>query len=132
MPGIFQELWIFSQDGLPLADFCEDDGMNKELLGPILSAMKSFAQEITGKELHSFTLGNVKLTCMSAFNGKIFLVGRTPLKTKDKTLKKACSIICKIFEDMYDPSEIENWDGDLAFFDRFKDKLDFYFKMSSL
>ncbi|MEE9378517.1 MAG: hypothetical protein V3V33_10845 [Candidatus Lokiarchaeia archaeon] len=132
MPGIFQELWIFSQDGLPLAEFCEDDVMDKNLLGPFLSAIKSFAQKLTKSELSSFTIGNFKLTCISALNGKVFLAGRTHLKTKDKTIKNACKIISEIFEDMYDPSGIENWDGDLAFFDRFKDKLDLYFKMSSL
>lgn len=132
MPGIFQELWIFSREGIPLADFCEDDVMDKNLLGPFLSAIKSYAHKLTKAELQSFTIGNFKFTCISALNGKVFLTGRTPSKTKDKTLKKACSIICKIFEDMYDPSGIENWDGDLSFFDRFKDKLDLYFKVSSL
>ncbi len=132
MPGIFQELWIFSQDGLPLADFCDDGSRDRELLGPFLSAMKSFTKELTGDELHSFSLGNMKITTKSALNGRIFLCGITSLKAKDKTLKKACNVICKIFEEMYDPSDFDKWDGDLAFFDRFKEKLDFYFKMSSL
>ena len=132
MPGIFQELWIFSRDGLPLADFCEEDVMDKNLLGPFLSAMKSYSQKLAESELQSFTIGKFKYTCISALNGMVFLAGRTPTKTKDKTINKACSIICKIFEDMYDPSGIENWNGDLTFFDRFKDKLDLYFKMSNL
>ncbi len=133
MYSIIEELWIFSKDGLPIVDFCKEGNIDKSLLGAFFSAIKSFSKEIaSGDELTSFILKKYKFTLVSALNNNAILVCKSDPKHKDKKIQKLCNVIVRIFEETYDSSDINNWDGDLSFFDDFKDKLDLYFKMSAL
>ena len=37
-----------------------------------------------------------------------------------------------LFQEMFTIEDMENWDGDLSFFDKFKTKIDLYFRMADL
>ena len=128
MPESLKEIWIFSKDGVPITDFRTDGVLNKSILGGLVSAIKTFSK----KGIVSFEMGENKFTCIPCLQNKAILVGKSPPQYKDKKIHKICKIIVKILEDMYDASAIENWDGDLNFFNKFKDRLNLYFKMSNL
>ena len=53
-------------------------------------------------------------------------------KVKQKKIQKVMEIIMKFFEDMFSINDIENWDGDVSYFDKFKDKLELYFEVSQV
>ena len=58
MVHVVEELWIFSRDGIPLIEIFKNTQIDNALIGGFLSAMKTFAKEISGKSLNSFTFGN--------------------------------------------------------------------------
>lgn len=128
MPSIIKEFWLFSKDGLPIAEFSGDKTLDKTLMGGIVSAIKIFSQQLTSKGLQSLMLENDKLTFIGSHEGNAILVCRTSSKIKDKKVQKTCHDIVDIFEDLYDINDIISWDGDVTFFNGFKEKLQKFFK----
>lgn len=125
-------LWILSKDGLPIANFCRNKNINSSLLSSAISAIRTFATTISGDDLKSFQTEDSKFTCLKCLESTVILVLKTFKGTKEKDIKKICKLIKRIFEKMYNPEDIKNWDGDLSYFDKFEQKLDLYFKVGSL
>jgi len=132
MSSIIQDLWIFSRDGIPLVEIFHNTEVESTLLGAFLSAIESFSIEVTGTEVRSFSFGDNKFILTSCLKGNIYLVSRSGIKAKTKKILKVFKIITDFFEELYTINDIENWDGDLSFFDRFKDRIELYFQMSEL
>ena len=84
------------------------------------------------KDLKSFSLMSYKFTLMPCFQDDFIIVCRLNSNVKDKKIINMCKVIGKIFEDMHDINELKKWDGDLSFFNKFKDRLDLYLKMGNL
>ncbi len=136
MPLKFQNLWIFSKDGTPIVDVSGDKASNEILdpsrFGGFISAIKGFCQEVAGSELNSFIIGDSRITSVSVLKGQFVISCKSALDAKEKTIKKMCKVIADIFEEIYDVEDIENWNGDISFFDKFSTKLNIYFKMCEL
>ena len=128
MTSIIQDFWLFSKDGLPIAEFAGEQALDKSILGGLVSAIKFYSQQITTKGLQSFLLEDNKFTFISTLEGSAILVCRTSSKIKEKKVQKICNNIVKIFEELFDPNDIINWDGDVRFFDKFREKLENYIK----
>ena len=129
MPSIIKQFWLFSKDGLPIAEFSGDEqSLDKTLMGGIVSAIKTFSQQLTSKGLQSLMLENDKLSFGKSHDGNAILVFRTGSTIKDKKIQKVCKKIVEIFEELYDVNDIISWDGDVNFFDEFKEKLDKFLK----
>ena len=123
MPSIIKEFWLFSKDGLPIAEFSGEKTLDKTLMGGIVSAIKIFSQQLTSKGLQSLMLEDDKLSFGKSHDGHAILVFRTDSKIKDKKIQKLSRHIVEIFEELYDANAILSWDGDVTFFDEFKEKL---------
>jgi hypothetical protein len=128
MTSIIQDFWLFSKDGLPIAEFTGAQALDKSILGGLVSAIKIYSQQITSKGLQSLLLEDNKFTFISTLESSVILVCRTSSKVKEKKIQKICNHIVKIFEELYDPNDIINWDGDVRFFDKFREKLENYIK----
>ena len=132
MVHIVEELWIFSRDGIPLIEIFKNTQIDNALIGGFLSAMKTFAQEISGKALNSLTIGHSKFYIVTSLEDRIFLVCRYDSKVKEKKIQKVMELIISFFEDMYTIKDIEDWDGNITYFNKFKDKLKLYFDVSQV
>jgi len=132
MSPIIKELWIFSNAGIPIVDFSKDSGLNKYLMGSFISAIKTYAQHLSEKGLNSFILENYKFILKSVLEGNAILVCMTDVNIKEKKIDKQIAVIARIFEELYKPDDIKNWDGEISFFEEFKEKSELYFKMSNL
>ncbi len=129
MPSIIKQFWLFSKDGLPIAEFSGDEQtLDKTLMGGIVSAIKTFSQQLTSKGLQSLMLENDKLSFGKSHDGNAILVFRTDSKIKDKKIQKLSKNIVEIFEGLYDINAIISWDGDVTFFNEFKEKLQKFLK----
>ncbi|MFX0020108.1 MAG: hypothetical protein ACFFDL_07130 [Promethearchaeota archaeon] len=132
MSSTLDEIWIFSKDGIPIVDFARIGGVDKSMLGSFISAIKVFVKEVSKGQLRSLNVGNDKYTFTTCIQNEVILVCKSPLEVKDKKIQKITKIIADIFDDMFSLEDINNWDGDVSFFDKFKDKVDLYFKMADL
>ncbi|TFG24162.1 MAG: hypothetical protein EU529_05080 [Promethearchaeota archaeon] len=129
MPSIIKQFWLFSKDGLPIAEFSGDEQtLDKTLMGGIVSAIKTFSQQLTSKGLQSLMLENDKLSFGKSHDGNAILVFRTSSKIKDKKIQKVSKNIVEIFEELYDVNDILSWDGDVRYFNGFKEKLQKFLK----
>ena len=129
---LLDEIWIFSKDGIPIVDFARIGSVDKSLFGGFINTIKTFFGKISKGELKSINVGNSKYTITTCLKDEIILTCKSSIDSKEKKIKKICKIISDIFDDMFTLDDINNWDGDNSFFDKFKDKLDLYFKMSQL
>ncbi|MHA1148311.1 MAG: hypothetical protein ACTSR8_08700 [Promethearchaeota archaeon] len=130
---LIDELWILSIDGRPLVNFCKEGIMDESLICCFFSAITAFSYELAGKEgLKSITLQEYKFTYSPCCDGKALLVCKSNADVKDKKIYKICKIIKNILEDLHSGESINNWDGDLSYFEEFKNRLNLYFKMSNL
>ena len=129
-----QEFYVFSKAGVPIVTFRKDDAakVNDVLLGCAISSIGTFCSTFSGKEIKGFNVGDHKFTLIPALEKQIILVCKTPNDEKKKNIEKMCNILGSIFEDMFKLEDIENWNGDLSFFDKFKNRLDIYFRVSDL
>jgi hypothetical protein len=132
MSSLLDEIWIFSKDGIPIIDFARIGSVDKSMLGSFISAIKSFVKEISKGQLKSINVGNDKYTFTTCVQDEVILVCKSPLEVKDKKVQKICKLIVDLFDDMFSLDDINNWDGNTSFFDKFKDKIDLYFKMADL
>lgn len=127
-----EKLWIFSESGVPIADFNEEDETDHTLVSSLMSAIHSFTENISGKKLKSFQTGKNQYTCVKCLKGNIIIVMQSSNSSKQKNIMKTCEILKDIFEKMYTIDQIENWDGDLSLFDEYKRKVDLYFKLRNI
>ncbi|MFX1410362.1 MAG: hypothetical protein ACFFA6_08415 [Promethearchaeota archaeon] len=132
MPSLLDEIWIFSKDGIPIVDFARIGSVDKSMLGSFISAIKTFVREISKGQLKSINVGNDKYTFTSCVQNEVILACKSPIEVKDKKIQKICRLIADIFDDMFSLDDINTWDGDTSFFDKFKDKIALYFKMADL
>ena len=119
-----EEFWLFSKDGLPIADFtCGEQATDKSIIGGLVSAIKSFSHQLTTKGLQSLMLEDSKIVFFTALQGNIIMVIRANSKAKDKKINKVSIDIIRIFEDLYSADDVENWDGSTKFFAEFRKRL---------
>ena len=130
MSSVLKEIWVFSQAGIPIVEFSKNTGLDKFLMGSFVSAIKLYSQHLSEKGLNSFILENHKFVLKSLLDGNAILVCRTDVDMKDKKIDKQCDVIARLFKELYNPNDVKHWDGTLAYFDEFKEKLELYFKMS--
>ena len=119
-----EEFWLFSKDGLPIADFtCGEQSTDKSIIGGLVSAIKSFSHQLTTKGLQSLMLEDSKIVFFTALQGNIIMVIRANNKAKEKKINKISIDIIRIFEDLYSADDVENWDGSTKFFAEFRKRL---------
>ena len=123
MVSIVKEIWLFTLDGLPIAEFCRNESIDKSIVGGLISAIKSVSQHLTSKGLQSLILEDNKIVFFSALQGNVIMVIRTDSKIKDKKINKLGVDVIKILEELYTVDDIKDWNGTVAFFDEFRGKL---------
>jgi len=128
LPSIIKEFWLFSKDGLPIVELSGEKSLDKSVMGGIVSAIKIYSQHLSSKGLQGLLLEDNKFTFISSHEGNAILVCRTSSKIKDSKIQKLCKKIVKTFEELYDIDDIINWNGDVQFFNKFRDELNKYFK----
>ena len=132
MPSVIEEIWIFTRDGIPIAEFGSKKNFKQEMVGGFLSAIKTYCQEVSGSELKSFSMGDFKFMCVSALKNSIIICCKSAMSVKEKNIQKMIKVITKMFNEMFSVEELENWNGDISLFDDFSKKLDLYFRMGDL
>lgn len=132
MSPLLDELWVFSRAGVPIVDFSKEKYVDKTFLGFFISAIKTFSQKVSGRELKGFNIGHNRYSCIHCLDGQLVLVCRSPLDVTKKKIQKICSVIGSMFEKMFTIEDIEHWNGDISFFEDFQHKLDLYFRMSDI
>ena len=121
MAKLIQDLWILTEEGIGVFSRIHDEKLNDQLFSMLLSALNSFAEEISTGGLSNFEVSNKRFSIVKR-NSFIFVVSSSP-KTKEKKAIDELEIIINKFFHKYTVA-LKNWNNNIAIFDGFESEID--------
>lgn len=97
---LFQEIWIFSDDGTPIFIYAPKSTLNPELFAGFITAIQNFSREMTTNELKSINIGFDKYSLYKR-NYPVFVLGRSSTDFLDNYLEKGLALIYEAFWENY-------------------------------
>ena len=119
---ILRDIWILTDSGIVLFHRTYDQNLDEQLFGSLLSALNSFAEEISKGGLSNFELQNKRFTLLKK-NNIIFIANSSKKFREKKVMEELKEIVGKFFK-LYPPQIIDNWDNDIGFFKNFETEIE--------
>lgn len=119
---ILRDIWILKDSGIVLFHRTYDQTLDEQLFGSLLSALNSFAEEISKEGLSNFELQNKRFTLLKKNN--IIFIANSSKKFKVKKVMDEMKDIVEKFFKLYPPQIIDNWDNDIGFFKNFETEIE--------
>ena len=117
MTDILHDIWIMTNSGIVVFHKAYSKAMDSQLFGMLMTALNSFAEELSKGGLSSFELSD-KRFCMTKQN-KFLFVSSSDKKIKEKTVKKEMRYIIEKFFSHFSEDILEHWDGNVSIFEEF-------------
>lgn len=118
---VIQDLWILSDSGIVLFSRVFNPKVNEQLFGALMSALNTFATELTSGGLTSFELSAIRFTIMK--NSRYMFVCNSSKKNKEKhvidELRRISERFLENFGDLLD-----DWDGEISVFEGFEEHIE--------
>ncbi|MFX1452284.1 MAG: hypothetical protein ACFFCM_15710 [Promethearchaeota archaeon] len=116
------EVWIIENSGVCLFNHSIESSIDEILFSGFLSGIRTFLEEIGEKKLEKLELGNSKLIFYNLDQFRLFVVLKSPKKTKDKYLEKKIEEVQKRFINLFGNQLLEHQKKGLPYnIDNFKD-----------
>lgn len=123
MVKVLQDIWILKEDsGIVVFHRVYDDKLDVQLFGGLMSALNSFAEQLSKEGISSFELSNKRFTLMKK-KGFLF-VASSDKDEREKHVKKELQRISEKFFDLYPLEFLDNWDSDISMFNDFKEEIE--------
>ena len=107
---ILRDIWILTDSGIVLFHRTYDQDLDEQLFGSLLSALNSFAEEISKGGLSNFELQNKRFTLLKKNN--IIFIANSSKKFKEKKVMEELKEIVEKFFKLYPPQILDNWDNE--------------------
>jgi hypothetical protein len=119
---ILHDLWIITNEGIVLFNHSFNPEIETQLFGALLSALNTFAEELSEGGLQNFELSNKQYIIMK--KNKLIFIANSPKKVKkNKIINELESISEKFFDKYGTVLEKGNWDGDIDLFADFEEEI---------
>ena len=118
---VIQDLYILSDSGIVLFSRVFNPKVNEQLFGALMSALNTFATELTSGGLTSFELSSIRFTIMK--NDRYMFVCNSSKKVKEKHVIDELRRISERFLEHF-TIDLENWDGDISLFEGFEENIE--------
>ena len=118
---VIQDLYILSDSGIVLFSRVFNPKVNEQLFGALMSALNTFATELTSGGLTSFELSSIRFTIMK--NDRYLFVCNSSKKVKEKHVIDELRRISERFLEHF-TIDLENWDGDVGIFEGFEEHIE--------
>ena len=122
MTKLIQDLWILEDSGIVLFHRVFDEIIDPNLFGGMMSALNSFAEEITKSGISNFEVSNKQFSLLK--DGNYLFIANASKKRKLKKLNQELEVIKKKFFETYQEDILNNWNGDSNLFNSFKQKIE--------
>ena len=113
MVKVLQDIWILSDSGIALFHRLFDESIDDQLFGALMSALDSFAEELSQGGLSYFELKNKRFTVIKKHD--LMFVATSDTKIKQKKVAEELEVIAQKFYTQYFLI-LENWDGEVTHF----------------
>ena len=121
MGKVLQDIWILTENGITIFSRVFDSKVNDQLFGALMSALSSFAEEVSDGGLSSFQLSNKRFSILKT-NNLMFCCSSDPKYKEQKALTELKNISDKFIE-LYS-HELSDWDNDISIFEDFESKIE--------
>ncbi len=129
MVKILDELWILTENGVVLFNHVYRQKVPTQLFGALLSAINSFAEEVSNGGLSNFELSDRQFILYKKNN--ILFIGSSSKKLKKEIISKELDNISELFFKKYPHITKQNgWDGDILVFESFEKEIEDAFEDS--
>jgi hypothetical protein len=126
---ILDELWILTQDGIVLFNHVYNQKVETQLFGALLSAINTFAEEVSDGGLSNFELSDRQFILFK--KNKLLFIGSSEKKIKKEIISKQLNAIAeKFFEKYPSIAEQKDWDNDITMFESFENDIEDTFEDS--
>ena len=122
MTKLIQDIWIIEDSGIVLFHRVFDEKVDANLFGGLLSALNSFAEELSKEGLSNFELAGKKFSLLKR-NNYIFIANADKKHNLKKINQELRNIINKFF-DLYQENLLNNWNGDTRMFASFDKEIE--------
>ena len=118
MVNILQDLWILTDNGIAVYQRVYDNKLDEQLFAMLMSALNSFAQELSKEGLSNFEMSNKRFSIIKR-NNFLFIASSDSKRTKEKKVFTELELIAKKFFQLYPQEVLDNWDSDIELFSDF-------------
>jgi len=122
MTKLIQDLWILDDSGIVLFHRVFDETVDANLFGGLMSALNSFAEEISKSGLSNFEISNKRFSLLKDKN-YLFIANAS----KNHNLKRVnheLELIKNKFFEQFQEEVLTNWNGDTNLFKSFVKKIE--------
>jgi len=117
---VIREFWLFMNEGVELFSHAPESQLDPLLFGGFVSAMQSFSMELTSEQLRAISIGIDKYTFYRETDMPFFIIGRTHLKSPDKSIGNILKMLFQEFWKQYE-EEVKEFSGEVTQFADFLD-----------
>ena len=122
MVKVIQDVWILTENGISVFSRLHDESLNEQLFGALMSALNSFAEEISKGGLSNFQLSDKRFSIIKR-NQFIFVASSNP-KIKEKKAISELEIIIERFFSKFPEDLLDTWDSDVSIFSDFAQNIE--------
>jgi hypothetical protein len=120
---ILEDIWILLESGVVLVKRITDKNIKTQLFGGLMSALNSFADQLSDGGLSSFEISQKKFVLMK--QNKIIFVTTVAKNIKEKRVIEQLSKVSEKFFELYPLEWLQKeWDSDISYFSDFKKEID--------
>ncbi len=113
---ILQDIWILSESGIVVFSRVFNPKVNEQLFGGLMTALNSFAHELSSGGLTSFELSSIRFSLMKS--NKFLIVANSSKKIKEKKVLDELKNVGERFFSKY-ADVLKDWDNDISIFTDF-------------
>ncbi|TXT54740.1 MAG: hypothetical protein BAJALOKI2v1_730012 [Promethearchaeota archaeon] len=117
MVKLIRDFLILNSAGNTIYEHISDKTIEGQLVGMLMSALDSFANQIDEGGLQNFELSDTRFSLLKK-HGLIFIASSSQ-KVKEKNLLEELNSLTESFFDKYGKDIMIKWDGDLGLFENF-------------
>ena len=115
-------MWIVSEGGIVVFSRVYEKNLDDQLFGALLTALNSFAEEITHDGLSNFELSDIRFTILK--KSRFIFIANSDKKIKPKRVLQELKNVMDVFFSVYSKEVLDNWDSDVSIFSDFDKKIE--------
>lgn len=115
---ILQDIWIIHKSGIVIFHRAFKESMSPQAFGAMMSALNSFAEQLTEGGLSNFELYNKKFTIVKNFN--LTFIANSSKEYNQKKINRELEKVSKKFLKLYS-EKIKDYKGQIGAFTQFEE-----------
>lgn len=119
---ILRDMWIVSEGGIVVFSRVYEKSLDDQLFGALLTALNSFAEELTSDGLSNFELSDIRFTILK--KSRFIFIANSDKKIKPKRVLQELKNVMDIFFTVYSKETRDNWDSDVSIFSNFDKEIE--------